>query len=408
MEASELQKLGEVFTLQRGFDITKKEQSDGVYPVVSSSGINSHHNKFKVKGPGVVIGRKGTLGTVFYLEDDYWPHDTSLWIKDFKGNDPKFLYYFLKALPLKKLDSGSANPTLNRNFVHLIESFIPKVDEQAKIAKILTGLDSKIELNNKINTELEAMAKLIYDYWFVQFDFPDANGKPYKSSGGKMVYNEALKREIPGGWAMNNLSDWIESDKTGDWGKENEQGNYTLQVDCVRGADINGLNGVGKVKTPNRFILQKNKYKLLKPFDLVVEISGGSPVQSTGRIAYFITETFKRFNYPLICSNFCKAISLVNNNYFYNFIYQWKAIYDNGILFGWEGKTSGIKNLLFDSFVNKHNVCLPPENLAKEFFSLVETLEKKKQKSLKENYELESFRDWLLPMLMNGQVTVKN
>ncbi|MBV1916431.1 MAG: hypothetical protein KUG72_13670 [Pseudomonadales bacterium] len=270
----------------------------------------------------------------------------------------------------------------------------------------MASIDKKIALNNKINTELEAMAKLIYDYWFVQFDFPDANGKPYKSSGGKMVDNEELKREIPEGWGVNVLTDWIKSDKTGDWGKESQQGNYTLQVDCIRGADINGLNGKGMVKSPNRFILQKNQHKLLSPFDLIVEISGGSPTQSTGRLAFLTPESFERFDHPLICSNFCKAISLENNCYFFNFVYQWNSLYSNGVLFGWEGKTSGIKNLLFDSFVSKHSVCQPPELLAKEFSRLIEPIQQKKQKAFKENSELESLRDWLLPMLMNGQVTV--
>ncbi|MGO0307650.1 restriction endonuclease subunit S [Endozoicomonas acroporae] len=121
-------KIGDLVTLQRGFDITKKEQTDGPYPVVSSSGVNSYHYKPMVKGPGVVIGRKGTLGTAFYIESDYWPHDTSLWVKDFKGNDPKFIYYFLKSLPLKRLDSGSANPTLNRNIVHQIDCFNYSID----------------------------------------------------------------------------------------------------------------------------------------------------------------------------------------------------------------------------------------------------------------------------------------
>jgi len=400
--------LGEVFTLQRGFDITKKEQTDGPYPVVSSGGVASYHNAYKVRGPGVVIGRKGTLGKAFYLDEAYWPHDTTLWIKDFKGNHPKFLYYFLKELPLERLDSGSANPTLNRKFVHLIESYIPNADSQKSIADFLSLLDKKIELNNKINTELEAMAKLIYDYWLVQYDFPNANGKPYKSSGGKMVYNEALKREIPEGWEVNFLIDWIKTDKTGDWGKESELGNYTLQVDCIRGADINGLNGRGKVKSPNRFILEKNKHKLLSPFDLVVEISGGSPTQSTGRLTFLTPELFERFENPLICSNFCKAISLKDTNYFYNFVYQWDAIYSNGVLFGWEGKTSGIKNLLFDSFVSSHRVCHPPGYLVQEFSKLIAPIQQKRQKSLKENSELESLRDWLLPMLMNGQVRVKS
>ncbi len=90
--------LGDICTLQRGFDITKNDQDSGPYPVVSSSGIKSFHREWKVKSPGVVIGRKGTLGTVFYLDMDFWPHDTSLWVKDFKGNHPRFIYYFLKNL----------------------------------------------------------------------------------------------------------------------------------------------------------------------------------------------------------------------------------------------------------------------------------------------------------------------
>ena len=153
-----------------------------------------------VEGPGVVIGRKGTLGTAFYVAGNYWPHDTTLWVKDFKGNDARFIYYLLRSIPLERLDSGSANPTLNRNYAHLIKAEAPRPSTQKKIAAVLTALDTKIDLNNRINAELEALAKTIYDYWFVQFDFPDANGRPYKTSGGKMVWNEALKREIPAGW----------------------------------------------------------------------------------------------------------------------------------------------------------------------------------------------------------------
>ncbi|MBK7422798.1 MAG: restriction endonuclease subunit S [Propionivibrio sp.] len=198
-------KIGDLLTFQRGFDITKKEQTDGIYPVVSSGGVASYHNKFMAIGPGVVIGRKGTLGSAFYLETDYWPHDTTLWVKDFKGNDPKFIYYFLKTLRLERLDSGSSNPTLNRNFVHQLDANKPEPKEQKEIAAVLSALDAKIVCNNRINAELEAMAKTLYDYWFVQFDFPDANGKPYKSTGGEMVYNSTLKREIPAGWMDGSL-----------------------------------------------------------------------------------------------------------------------------------------------------------------------------------------------------------
>ena len=232
---------------------------------------------------------------------------------------------------------------------------IPPIEKQKKVAKLLSEIDKKIELNNRINAELEAMAKTLYDYWFVQFDFPDdspqGQGKPYKTSGGKMVYNPTLKREIPEGWEVDTLSSWIKSDKTGDWGKEKQEGNYTLQVDCIRGADIKGLNGNGKISAPNRFILKKNDHKLLAPLDLVIEISGGSPTQSTGRMAYITDDVLGRFTHPLICSNFCKAISLHNKDLFYCFAYLWNDLYGNNVLFGWEGKTSGIKNLLFDSFV---------------------------------------------------------
>jgi len=112
----------------------------------------------------------------------------------------------LSLLDLAHLDSGSTLPSMTKASYNEIEIKLPKLNVQSSVAKFISTIDKKIELNNKINTDLEAMAKLIYDYWFVQFDFPDANGKPYKSSGGKMVYNEVLKCEIPDGWEVENCS----------------------------------------------------------------------------------------------------------------------------------------------------------------------------------------------------------
>ncbi len=302
--------------------------------------------------------------------------------------------------------TGSIQDNINIEYLTSLKLKIPVKNYQDKIATVLSALDAKIDCNNRINTELEAMAKALYDYWFVQFDFPDADGKPYKSSGGKMVYNATLGREIPQGWAAGPLSDWIAKDKTGDWGKDMVEGNYTLSVDCIRGTDINGLNGKGAVAAPTRFILEKNKGKILAPFDLVIEISGGSPTQSTGRLALMTSESMKRFSRPVICSNFCKAISLKDSAYAFNFSYLWKSVYENKVLFGWEGKTSGIKNLLFEAFTTKHVVCMPSQQLAQRFFDFVCPIEDMKQKRLKENDELSLLRDWLLPLLMNGQVTV--
>ena len=251
------------------------------------------------------------------------------------------------------------------------------------------------------------MAKLIYDYWFVQFDFPDKNGKPYKSAGGKMVYNEELKREIPEGWEVDSFSNWIENDKSGDWGKDSKQGNYVNKVSCIRGADLNGLNGKGVVKSPTRFVLEKNSHKLLEVGDFIIEISGGSPVQSTGRMAFITKETLERFENPLICSNFCKAVTLKDEESIYNFSYEWNRLYDAGVLFGWEGKTSGIKNLLFESFVINHKVVLPAKKAMNLFYNKAKPIHAQIQKNLQQNQKLSELRDWLLPMLMNGQVQVK-
>lgn len=320
----------------------------------------------------------------------------------------EYVYYYLKNQyeALRSLSSG-VRKNLNSGDIKSYPINLPdSLEEQESIAKVLKSLDDKIELNNKVNTELKAMARMLYDYWFVQFDFPDKEGEPYKMSGGKMVYNEVLKREIPEGWKVSTLANWVQNDKTGDWGQESEEGNYTLQVYCIRGTDTNDISSKGNIGAPKRFILPKNNHKLLSPFDFVIEISGGSTNQSTGRMATITNEVLERFDYPLICSNFCKAISLVDNDYFYNFEYLWQRLYDNDVLFGWEGKTSGIKNLLFDSFVSNHNLPMPPKELAKKFFDFADVTHKQNQTLLKENKRLEDLRDWLLPMLMNGQVTV--
>jgi type I restriction enzyme S subunit len=327
--------------------------------------------------------------------------------------EAKFLYYALTQknitayLQTIAVNNASSYPSINPDDIGNLQFEIPSSKEdQQKIVAVISALDAKIELNNRINAQLEAIAKTLYDYWFVQFDFPNENGKPYKSSGGKMVYSPKLKREIPEGWEISVLSDWIATDKTGDWGKDVVTGNHSLEVRCIRGTDINGLNGIENLNAPTRYILQKNNHKLLAPFDFVVEISGGSPAQSTGRIAFITKKTLARFKVPLTCSNFCKAIALSDNDYFFNFAYLWSALYNNGVFFSWEGKTNGIKNLLFNSFINNYQVAKPPKEIAHNFYKLVEPMQEIRQHLLIENYELANLRDWLLPMLMNGQITI--
>ena len=358
----------------------------------------------------ILISAAGTIGktVIFDGEDSYFQDSNIVWIENDESKvTNQFLYYFLQTNPFITTNGSTIKRLYNDNLRDTKIPNVPSIQQQNQITDILGTLDKKIQTNNQINQELEAMAKTLYDYWFVQFDFPDQNGKPYKSSGGKMVYNPELKREIPEGWGVTTFSNWISDNKTGDWGKDTSEGNYKLKVDCIRGADINSLSGNGKIDMPTRFILEKNKNKLLTDFDIVIEISGGSPTQSTGRIVGISENVLNRFELPLICSNFCKAVSLNEQETFYNFVYEWKNLYDNGVLFSWEGKTSGIKNLLFDSFVTNYHIAQPPIDLMKQFFDYASSVDKKTQLLLKQNQELTKLRDWLLPMLMNGQVKVE-
>lgn len=153
--------VGDQLTLQRGFDITKGQQREGNIPVVSSGGIKSFHDTHMADGPGVVIGRKGTLGKTHYVESNYWPHDTTLWVKDFKGNEPRFVYYLLSGLDLKKLDSGTANPALNRNLVHPLKIWWPPVTQQPSLARRLDLLSEETRsLEALYQRKIEALDEL--------------------------------------------------------------------------------------------------------------------------------------------------------------------------------------------------------------------------------------------------------
>jgi type I restriction enzyme S subunit len=326
------------------------------------------------------------------------------------GYSVEFLYYRMliagRSGELAKYFIGSTIKHLTGIGLAQVEFNFPPLAEQEKLVAILSGIDAKIDLNNRINAELEALAKTIYDYWFVQFDFPDAHGHPYKSSGGAMVWNDTLKREIPASWPVTKLSAWIAKQKTGEWGASEFSDNNDAQIICIRGADINALNGARELNAPTRYIPSSKNGKFLAPYDIVIEISGGSPTQSTGRAALISPEVSARFDNPLVCSNFCKALTLKEPERAHEFLQHWNALYSAGIFFGWEGKTSGIKNLQFDSFVDNHSVPVPPAELSHRFQSISRSLDKRKQNGLRENRELTQLRDWLLPLLMNGQVRV--
>ena len=159
--------LGEVVTLKRGYDLPQQKRIAGSVPIFSSSGISGYHNTAMVKGPGVVTGRYGTIGQVFFAGQDFWPLNTTLYVEDFHGNDPEFIYYFLKTLDWNSFTSASAVPGINRNTVHKAPVTVPDLVTQQKIASVLKCLDDKIILNNKINDNLEQQMRMLYKNWFI-------------------------------------------------------------------------------------------------------------------------------------------------------------------------------------------------------------------------------------------------
>lgn len=162
--------LGEVIELKRGYDLPKDKRIPGSVPIVSSSGVSDFHAEAMVKGPGVVTGRYGTIGEVFFVKEDYWPLNTTLYVRDFKGNDPRFISYFLKTLDFQAYSDKGAVPGLNRNHLHLAKVRLPGKSVQRSIARVLSSLDSKIDLNRRINQTLEAVAQALFKSWFVDFD----------------------------------------------------------------------------------------------------------------------------------------------------------------------------------------------------------------------------------------------
>jgi type I restriction enzyme S subunit len=204
--------LGGFVTLQRGHDLTDSERRLGTVPVMGAAGQNGFHDTALVKGPGIVVGRSGaSFGQVHYCETDFWPHNTGLYVTDFRGNNPRFAFYFLKALDFSRYNSGSAQPSLNRNFIYPIEVQVPPLDEQRAIAHILGTLDDKIGLNQRMNETLEAMARALFKSWFVDFDPVRAKAEGRNPGLPKPLadlfpdsFVDSELAEIPKGWRVTN------------------------------------------------------------------------------------------------------------------------------------------------------------------------------------------------------------
>lgn len=394
--------LGSLIEFQRGYDLPKTSFVEGDVPVISSNGILGYHNEYKVKGPGITIGRSGTVGLPHYIEENFYPHNTSLFIKDFKGNNPKYIYYLLKTLGLNDRGSGSGVPTMNRNHLHplKVRAYLNPIYQEG-IANVLTSIDSKIALNNRINAELEAMAKTVYDYWFVQFDFPfdfvqgkpSAEGKPYKSSGGKMVWSEELKREVPEGWEIGTLSDL--GDIVGGSTPPREVAGYFCN------------NGTAWITPKDLSLIQGNKFITkgeldvsesgIKAASLNIMPKGTILLSSRAPIGYLAISRDE------VTTNQGFKSFVPNKGYSTEYVYysiknMIPTIENNAVGSTFkEVSASTLKSI---------KVCLAQKEIVEAYNKKVSAIFNRQNLLEQENQQLSLLRDWLLPMLMNGQVKV--
>ena len=304
--------------------------------------------------------------------------------------DFEYVYYFIKTQyqHLRNLSSGVRN-NLNSNDVKELKINLPSnIKEQQKIAAVLSALDAKIELNQRINAELEAMAKTLYDYWFVQFDFPDENGKPYKSSGGKMVWSEALKREIPAGWEVKRLGQALKTSLGGTPSTHNKVFWENASIPWLNSGDIANF----PVIRPSSYISQQgvnNSAATLLP--------KGSVVVSVVR---YIRPSIIAFD---ACTN-QSVVGIRESEELKNaFIYPFLV---NEVPRLMQLRTGAQQPHINKEIVDAINLCIPEKNVLKKYYNLNEPIYQQIINLAFESQTLTELRDWLLPMLMNGQVTV--
>lgn len=300
--------------------------------------------------------------------------------------DVSFVYYAMLVLG-KELNfiskTSTAVPIINKSSFSSYEIKCPSIEQQKKISSVLSALDSKIECNQKLNDALEMQIKTLFKEWFI--DNSDSVS-----------------------WHQGTFSDLIERTISGDWGKDAPSGNNTEMVYCIRGADIPEVRSGNKGKMPIRYILPKNyAAKQLVNGNIVVEISGGSPTQSTGRVAAVSDALLERYDKGMICTNFCRALKPISGYSMYVYHY-WDYLYEKGVFFSYENGTTGIKNLDINGFIETEPIVIAPLDMINKFDMLCQSLFEKIYANGLENEKLSQTRDMLLPKLMSGEIDVSN
>jgi len=360
--------LGDFITLKRGYDLPQRLRENGSIPIYSSSGISGFHSQSKVNPPGVVTGRYGSIGQVFFCEEAYWPLNTTLYVQNFKGNDPLFTYYFLQKFNWHKFNDKSAVPGVNRNDLHAELVQTPPLEEQKAIAAVLSCLDAKIENLRKQNETLERIAQTLFKQWFIDFEFPNEDGKPYKSSGGAMIPSEL--GEIPEDWRVGTFGEAF----TLNYGKS-----LTADKRITGNYPVVGSSGI--VDYHNDF--------LVKSPSIVIGRKG-----TIGKVIWLDYHF-----YPIDTTFYVTDNLGVNRLYFYYFLLRRQN-------FSRLTSDSAVPGLNRDMAYSVEFV-LPYLQLINSFNKKIAVFFQKEKINLEEIQTLIKTRDTLLPKLMSGQLRVR-
>ena len=371
-------------------------------PFVSEADTKRLSKYILIEGD-IVFSRVGSIDRNVYVDKNHegWMFSgRCIRVRADKNKvNPRYLSYYFKQNSFKKmmmnLAVGATMPSLNTKIMNSIELDLLPRENQDKIANILSAIDDKIQINNQINQELEAMVKTLYDYWFVQFDFPDQNGKPYKSSACKMVFHPELKREIPEGWGVEKLGELIELERGVTYAKSDIVEKTTKDAIGVLRAtnitsnvmDLNDLVYLAKDKINNKQIIKQNE-------TLIVMSSGSKEHLGKNAINYYE----EVIGFGAFCS---KIVPKKYINYINMFLQSSEF---KGYLLK-QSMGTNINNLT-NSDILDCKIILPNNDILDKFENMVEKNIKLISNNYIQNQELTQLRDWLLPMLMNGQVKV--
>ena len=379
-------KLRELLKIYNG---TKYDHlNKGDIPLYGSGGLMSHVDEALYSGEAILLPRKGTLSNIMYVNESFWTVDTMYYaVVNDKLADAFYLYSYLSQLDLSNLDSGSTLPSMTKSAYESIVVKLPDLKIQKAVATILFNIRKKLETNNKINQELEAMAKTLYDYWFVQFDFPDQNGKPYKSSGGKMVYNPELKREIPEGWGVDSL-----------WNIANFYNGLAMQKYRPDTNEDDYLPVIKIREMMNGFSKDTERARLDIPSEAVVD---------RGDILFSWSATLEVIIWGKEKGALNQHIfKVTSDTYPKSFIYFELKSYLKVFKAIAELRKTTMGHITQDH-LKQAKIVVPPIELISKLDAKLQPIMLKQQILENQNQELTQLRDWLLPMLMNGQVKVE-